>query len=98
MSYKFIFYFFSIFTTSLFSQIKGKVTSQNDGRPIIGANVIIGGSGTSTNRLGQFSIDAPIGTKVKFSHLGYKTLTQYAEKDMSIVLEPNPINVNEIVV
>jgi len=98
MSYKFILYFIPLFTTSLFSQIKGKVTSQNDGQPIAGVNVIIDGSGTSTNRLGQFSIDVPIGTKVKFSHLGYKTLIQYAAKDMSIVLEPYPINVDQIVV
>ncbi len=98
MSYKVIFCLVLLFTTSLFSQIKGKVISQDDGKAIVGANVVVDGGGTSTNRLGQFSIDIPVGAKIEFSHLGYKTLTQDATKDMIILLKPYPINVDEIVV
>ena len=98
MSYKFIFISIFIFAINLSAQIVGTVTDISDGKPIIGANIIIEGDGTTTNRNGKFSLDVELGTKLEISHLGYKTLTLKAEKIMNIVLDPYPIKADEIIV
>ena len=48
------------------SQISGKVTSSEDGSPVIGASVKIVGTktGTVTDIDGNFSLNAPAGAKL----------------------------------
>ena len=54
------------------SQISGKVTSSEDGSPIIGASVKIVGTktGTVTDIDGNFSLNAPAGAKLEVTYLG----------------------------
>ena len=98
MFYKFIITILSFFTADLSAQIIGTVLNRSDGNPIVAANVIADVNGTSTDSLGRFSIDIPVGTKLKISHIGFKPFTQNAEKIMSILLEPYPIKTDEIIV
>lgn len=52
----------------------GKVVDAT-GEPIIGASVLVKGTGTGTvtNINGNFSIDAPVGSTLEISFIGYKT-------------------------
>ena len=54
------------------SQISGKVTSSEDGSPVIGASVKIVGTktGTVTDVDGNFSLNAPAGAKLEVTYLG----------------------------
>ena len=98
MSYKFIFIFISILTINLSAQIVGTVIDISNGEPIFGANIVVDGDGTTTDKYGKFSLDIPLGIEVEISHLGYKTLTLKAQKVMDIVLDPYPIKADEITV
>ena len=95
---KVLFIFISIFTTNLSAQIIGTVLNLSDGKPIVGANIIFEGNGTSTNSLGKFSLDVSVGIELEISHIGFKPLTQKAETIMIIELEPYPIKADEIIV
>ena len=50
--------------------VKGSVTSQTDGEPILGANIIIVGTttGTSTDFDGNYKIDVKKGQVLEFSY------------------------------
>jgi len=99
MHYIFIFFSASLFfSTSLFAQINGRVLSKENGKPLSEVNVIVKGDGTTTDKLGNFFIDVPIGSEIVFSHLGYKTQTKSALDNMEIVLEINPVIIKEVLV
>ena len=98
MSYNFLFIFLLIMLTNLSAKIVGTISSEYDRKPNIGANVIAGGIGTSTNNIGRFILDVPVGTEIEISHLGYKTVILRAEKKMNILIYPLPIKTNEIIV
>ena len=55
--------------------IKGTVTSQSDGEPILGASVIVLGTnrGTTTDFDGKYQIKVKQGEIIQFSYLGFKT-------------------------
>ena len=64
--------------------IKGTVTSQLDGQPIMGANIIAVGTqkGTSTDFDGNYQIEVKTGEILEFSYLGFGTKrTPYASQD-----------------
>ena len=67
-------------TSTVFGQgITGKITNSVDGTTIAGVNVAVTGTplGTSTNQKGEFYIKLkPNKYQVKFSYIGYETLTQ----------------------
>ncbi len=52
------------------SQISGKVTSSEDGSPVIGASIKVAGTntGTVTDIDGNFSLNAPAGAKLEISY------------------------------
>ena len=54
--------------------VKGTVVDQVTGEPIIGASVAVEGSskGTSTDLDGKYSLNAPVGSTLKFPYVGYK--------------------------
>ena len=59
--------------------VSGKVTSQDDGSPIPGVNVIIKGTsqGTATDFQGKYSLTVPgPGTVLIFSYIGYVTVEE----------------------
>lgn len=53
-------------------KISGKVVSQDDGEPIIGASVMVQGTkmGTVTDVNGNFTLDVPAGKKLVVSYIG----------------------------
>ena len=54
--------------------ITGTVISEGDNMPIIGANVWLKNSSTGaiTDLDGKYSLNAPVGSTLKFSYVGYK--------------------------
>lgn len=54
------------------TQVSGKVTSAEDGEPIIGASIKVVGTktGAVTDIEGNFSLNVPAGTKLEVTYLG----------------------------
>lgn len=81
--------------------ITGTVTDDN-GRPLPGATVKIKGTnnGVLTNLDGEFSIEARQGDILQISYLGFQTyeVSVSSESDISIQLQTNTSELNEIVV
>lgn len=97
------------FTHLIFSQnfqIKGKVTDKKDGKPLIGANILIKELNryTTTNNGGDFIFNnVPKGKfSLTFSMIGHKTLTKdvevFSNQDLQIEMEETTINLSEVVV
>ena len=82
------------------SQISGKVTSSEDGSPVIGASVKIVGTktGTVTDVDGNFSLNAPAGAKLEVTYLGMLPQTVKAGQKMKIVLDADNKTLDEVVV
>ncbi|WP_299055040.1 TonB-dependent receptor [uncultured Polaribacter sp.] len=82
--------------------IKGTVTSQSDGEPILGANVIIIGTnkGTSTDFDGNYQIKIKQGEIIQFSYLGFKTkkVPFVNQKTINVFLEDDDNVLEEIVI
>ncbi len=82
--------------------IKGQVLD-DAGVPIIGANVIIEGTtnGAITDIDGNFTLNAPAGSTLRASYIGYITRTVKVSPDMttvSIVLKEDAETLDEVVV
>lgn len=58
-------------------KVKGKVVGKEDNSPIIGALIQIAGSkkGSVSDMDGAFSIEAPVGSQVNVSYIGFETVT-----------------------
>ena len=82
------------------SQISGKVTSSEDGSPVIGASIKVAGTntGTVTDIDGNFSLNAPAGAKLEISYIGMNSTSVKAGKNMKIVLEPDNKALDEVIV
>jgi TonB-linked SusC/RagA family outer membrane protein len=82
--------------------VKGSVTSQTDGEPILGANIIIVGTttGTSTDFDGNYKIDVKKGQVLEFSYLGFTTkkITVTNQKTINVSLTEDASVLDEIVV
>ena len=91
----------NILTKIVLVEIKGKVTDQN-GVGIPGATVLLEGTttGTATDIDGNFSIDAPEGSVLLISFIGYKTqrLTVGNQTTVNIVMEEDLSSLDEVVV
>ena len=84
MAMKRIVQFFSIFLLVFLSyqgfaqniEISGVVTSEEDGSPLPGVNVVIKGTthGVLTNAEGKFSISAPSNATLVISYIGFRSL------------------------
>ena len=82
------------------SQISGKVTSAEDGSPVIGASIKVAGTntGTVTDIDGNFSLNAPANAKLEISYIGMSPTIVKAGKNMKIVLEPDAKVLDDVVV
>lgn len=81
--------------------VTGKVISQEDGEPVIGASIKIEGTKmvTVTDVDGNFSLVAPNGNaKLVISYLGMKSQKVVAKSKMKIVLEGEDTTLNDVVV
>lgn len=94
---------FSI-TTALAQEktISGKVTSQGDGLPLPGVNVIVLGTsrGVQTDFDGNYSINASTGEVLQFSFIGMKEVqaTVGANATINIVMQEDVSSLDEVVV
>lgn len=80
--------------------VSGTVEDQL-GDPILGASVVVLGTtlGASTDLDGNFSVKAPIGSKIRISYIGYKEYiftVKAGETGMKIVLEENTQVLEEV--
>ncbi|WP_280750981.1 MULTISPECIES: TonB-dependent receptor [unclassified Parabacteroides] len=83
-------------------QITGKVTSSEDGLPMIGVAVMDKQSmrGVATNADGEFSIRIDERTKsLQFSYVGYKTIeVPITGNSMTVVMDPDFVAIDEVMV
>ena len=80
------------------SAIKGTVKDKN-GEPLIGVSVTFGnGQGTVTDIDGNFSVNAPAGSTIKFSYVGYKPQSVKGSGNMNITLEEDNTTLEDVVV
>ena len=78
--------------------IKGTVKDKT-GEPLIGVSVTYGnGQGTVTDIDGNFSVNAPAGSTIKFSYVGYKPQTAKGSGNMTITLEEDNTTLDDVVV
>lgn len=82
------------------SQISGKVTSSDDGQPVVGASIKVAGTntGTITDIDGNFSLNAPANAKLEISYIGMIGKSVKAAKNMKIVLDPDNHTLDEVMV
>ena len=82
------------------SQVSGKITSSEDGTPVIGASIKVAGTntGTVTDIDGNFSLNAPAGAKLEITYIGMNSKTVKAGQNMKISLDPDNKALDEVVV
>lgn len=92
-------------STSVWAQTKkisGKITAEDDGKPLSGVSVTIKGktSGTQTNTVGEFSIDAAENDVLIFSFTGYTSqeVPVTASSSINLSMQTEASNLGEIVV
>lgn len=82
--------------------LSGVVTSESDGMPIPGVNIIVLNStnGTSTDFDGKYQIEVKLGDQLRFSYVGYKTqtITIDGQQTLNIALADDDSALNEVVV
>ncbi|HOL29224.1 MAG TPA: SusC/RagA family TonB-linked outer membrane protein, partial [Paludibacteraceae bacterium] len=81
--------------------VQGKVISDEDGQPVIGASVLVKGTttGTITGTDGSFSITVPAGNRtLVVSYIGMKSVEVPAENGMVVRLQPQTLEIDEVVV
>jgi len=83
--------------------IKGKVTSADDGQPVIGATVLIKGTSTGvvTNPDGEYTLQVPEGSNtLVFRSIGMQDqeVTLKGSNTVNVVLHPDVTNLTETVV
>lgn len=84
--------------------VKGVVTSDADGQPIVGASVTVKGTkmGTMTDVDGKFTLKASPGNTIMVSYIGYhsseQVITNDNKTDYHIVLKGNTQDLDEVVV
>jgi len=80
--------------------VSGKVLSDEDGQPIIGATVMVKGTntGSMTDEQGVFSLNAAIGKKLVITYIGMETVEMVATDNMVIKMKADRLNLEEVVV
>lgn len=91
-------------TWSQSRDVKGKITSKEDGTPVIGASVIVKGQGCDnckciSNTDGTFNLTIPKGGKtIVVTYLGMEPVEIPIKPDMQIRLVPSAHNLKDVVV
>lgn len=100
-----LFLFGLFLSVSAYAQqnVKGKVTSSEDGQPLPGASVLVQGTstGTVTDLDGNYSIDVPNRNSVLvFSFIGFnsKNVTVGSSSQVNVVLSPTASDLDEVIV
>ena len=82
-------------------KVRGVVTSEDDGEPVIGASVIIKGTttGVVTDFNGVFEIDVPSSKKtLVISFMGMEPVEIAAQPNLKVVMKPDSKLLDEVVV
>lgn len=83
-------------------EIRGKITSVEDGQPLPGVSITIKGTsnGTSTNPQGEYAIRAQAGEVLVFRSIGYQAQerTVAAGSTFNVALQSDNQNLSEVVV
>lgn len=82
------------------SSVLNGVVVDEQGEPIIGASIVVKGkqSGAVTDINGKFKIDAPAGSILSISYIGYKPMEVRAVDGMRVVLKEDAGQISEVVV
>ena len=82
------------------SQISGKVTSSDDGQPVVGASIKVAGTntGTVTDIDGNFSLNAPADAKLEISYIGMVSKTIKAGRNIKVVLDADNTALDDVLV
>ena len=73
------------------------IVKDTGGEPLIGVSVLWGESqGTSTDLNGEFSIEAPQGTKLTFSYMGFRTVSTVVGENMVITMEEDVTTLDDV--
>ncbi|MBQ8266304.1 MAG: carboxypeptidase-like regulatory domain-containing protein, partial [Bacteroides sp.] len=87
--------------TQQIAKIKGTILDAKNGEPIIGANVLVKGTtnGTITDFDGNYELEAPVGSTLTVSFIGYKTIEVKATAEkQTIRLTEDTETLDEVVV
>ena len=84
-------------------KVKGVVTSQDDGLPLIGVAVMAGpGNGVLTSLDGDYEIEVPAGTELIFSCIGFEEkrvmITEDGPAILDVVLKTESLKIEDAVV
>lgn len=99
-----LFFFMAFISVQMYAQnvqVSGTVISGADNYPIIGANVLVKGTtiGTITNVDGYFTFEAPAGSTLVISYIGYQSQEIKAgNAPLKIVLQEDTENLDEVIV
>ena len=82
--------------------MSGVVIGEEDGWPVIGANVMVKGTstGTVTDLDGNFSLTVPAGATIAISYMGYETYEQKLTADnqtLNVSLKSDALMLDEVV-
>ena len=94
--------FFSICAFAQQVEINGIVTTESDGMPLPGANVLIKGTsrGTTTDFDGKYTIKVSRGEQIEFSYVGLESQTILIENQtvLNVTLKDDVASLNEVIV
>jgi len=93
-------YSFAVFAQGI--QVKGVVTSADDGQPIPGVSVVVKGTtnGTTTDIDGKYTVNAPGNSTLVFSFVGMtsKEVLINMQSTINVALATENTNIDEVVV
>ena len=80
--------------------VTGKVTSSDDGSPVVGASIKVVGTntGTVTDIDGNFVLNVPANSKVVVSYIGMLPKTLKITKNMKVILDPDNQALDDVLV
>ena len=85
-----LFLLFSQITFGQDGRLIGTITDSETGDPLIGASVIFGSTGVTTDVDGNYKLNLPAGKqKVQFSFIGYESKTKEIEVESGIAIREN---------
>ena len=94
-------FFCLILSASLFADIsvKGTVIDADSSEPMIGVSILVKGTttGTITDFDGNFELSVPDKATLQLSYMGYKTIEVRAVPTMSIIMESDAQQLQEVV-
>src|SRR5690242_15758858 len=98
----FLFILLSSFAFGQGQVVKGKVTSATEPNGLPGVNVVVRGTsvGTITDANGEYSLEAPVGSIIAFSFVGYVTqeFTFNGQTAVNITLAEESTELTEVIV